>query len=305
MLFIQDLLMSNVPVAVPLDGPLWPWLLRASLTMLRKTALSSQQINTAFALGPAPLLTLPAYRSLLGFSDHLLPLCWFYPFLQKAQLASMLQIPSLPVVGLIHLRNTLQLTSIGQTAMSAAMRRANSHVDSMPSEMTQHTGALRWSVHTQLRLNPHEGDWLLSAEQQLYQDGSFNLLLQGRSEYLVQKGAVRPQRPPLPALKSATLLQQWDCQHALARRYAALSGDWNPIHLWHWSARLFGQPAVLLHGMASAALLEARLPKPASHLQLEFIKPVRPGTTLQLRQASPSEYWLCSQDRLCLRAEVG
>jgi len=57
-----------------------------------------------------------------------------------------------------------------------------------------------------------------------------------------------------------------------------------------------------LHGMASAALLEARLVQPPSDLQLEFVKTIRPGQPLELRQANQHEFWLCQQDRLCLRA---
>jgi len=271
-------------VAASLTGPLWPLLFKASLTLLQRSRLTTCELSSQFDLGAPPLANLASYRHLLGFAHTQLPLCWFYPLLQKAQLASMLHIKGLPVAGLIHLRN--ELTACGPIEQTMLVDKP-------------------LSVHTELRLYQQGSDWLLAAEQELYQHQSHNLLLQGRSEYLVKKGAERPQRAPLPSLNSAALLQQWDCQQALARRYAALSGDWNPIHLWHWSARLFGQPAVLLHGMASAALLEARLPKPASQLQLEFIKPVRPGTALQLRQASPSEFWLCSQDRLCLRAEVG
>lgn len=289
-----------------LDGPLWPWLIKAGLTLLRRPALSHHQLCTNFYLGPAPLAALPAYRDLLGFAGATLPLCWFYPLLQKAQLASMLQIRGLPVAGLIHLRNTLQLHSVSRADLLAAL---------------PHAGL---SVQTELQLACHEGAWLLSVQQRLYQGGDAQLLLQGSSDYLVQKSPKRrpasasnaspisnlspaalasAKRQPHPALSDqAMVLCQWQTHPALARRYAALSGDWNPIHLWQWSARLFGQRGAILHGMASAALLEARLPMPVSQLQLEFLKPLQPGQPLMVRQCSDNEFWLCSQDRACLRA---
>lgn len=39
------------------------------------------------------------------------------------------------------------------------------------------------------------------------------------------------------------------------RRYAKLSGDYNPIHLWPWSARSLGFPTTIAHGMHTLALV--------------------------------------------------
>jgi acyl dehydratase len=44
-------------------------------------------------------------------------------------------------------------------------------------------------------------------------------------------------------------LATWQLAPASGRAYAALSGDWNPIHLWPWSARLMGLNAPIIHGM--------------------------------------------------------
>ena len=35
----------------------------------------------------------------------------------------------------------------------------------------------------------------------------------------------------------------------IGRRYGAVSGDRNPIHLHGWSAKLFGMPRPIAHGM--------------------------------------------------------
>jgi acyl dehydratase len=37
------------------------------------------------------------------------------------------------------------------------------------------------------------------------------------------------------------------------RRYARAAGDWNPIHLWRWSARPFGFDRPIAHGMWTLA----------------------------------------------------
>lgn len=68
------------------------------------------------------------------------------------------------------------------------------------------------------------------------------------------------------------------------RRYAAVSGDRNPIHTSALGARLFGFPSAIAHGMFSAAAvlanIEGRLPE-AVRYSVRFGKPVllpaRPG----------------------------
>jgi hydroxyacyl-ACP dehydratase HTD2-like protein with hotdog domain len=69
---------------------------------------------------------------------------------------------------------------------------------------------------------------------------------------------------------------------ALIRRYAAVSGDHNPIHTNPIAAKLFGFPTVIAHGMFSAAAvlanIEARLPDAVKY-SVRFGKPlVLPGT---------------------------
>jgi acyl dehydratase len=61
------------------------------------------------------------------------------------------------------------------------------------------------------------------------------------------------------------------------RRYAAVSGDHNPIHTTPIAAKLFGFPTVIAHGMFSAAAvlanIEARIPD-AAWYSVRFGKPV-------------------------------
>ncbi|OBH14565.1 dehydratase [Mycobacterium sp. E1715] len=69
---------------------------------------------------------------------------------------------------------------------------------------------------------------------------------------------------------------------SLIRRYAAVSGDHNPIHTNPIAAKLFGFPTVIAHGMFSAAAVlanvEARLPDAVKY-SVRFGKPlVLPAT---------------------------
>lgn len=56
----------------------------------------------------------------------------------------------------------------------------------------------------------------------------------------------------------------WDVPGDQGRRYGAVSGDRNPIHMHSLTARLFGMPRPIAHGMwskaRSIAAIEARLP---------------------------------------------
>jgi acyl dehydratase len=74
----------------------------------------------------------------------------------------------------------------------------------------------------------------------------------------------------------------WRLPSDLGRRYAAVSGDRNPIHLSALSARPFGFRRAIAHGMWTAArcltALEGRLP-PTFRMDVEFRSPILlPGT---------------------------
>lgn len=69
----------------------------------------------------------------------------------------------------------------------------------------------------------------------------------------------------------------WALAGDLGRRYAAVSGDHNPIHLHRLSARAFGFPRQIAHGMWSkarcVAALENRLPD-AVRVEVGFRRPI-------------------------------
>jgi hypothetical protein len=69
----------------------------------------------------------------------------------------------------------------------------------------------------------------------------------------------------------------WKLSGDLGRRYAAVSGDHNPIHLYGLTAKAFGFPRQIAHGMWSKArciaALEGRLPD-AVAVDVAFKKPI-------------------------------
>ena len=72
--------------------------------------------------------------------------------------------------------------------------------------------------------------------------------------------------------------QQWTLAKDLGRRYAAISGDYNPIHLGALSAKLFGFKQAIAHGMWSKArclaALDAVTPDSGYQVNVNFLKPV-------------------------------
>ncbi len=70
---------------------------------------------------------------------------------------------------------------------------------------------------------------------------------------------------------------EWRLPSDLGRRYAAVSGDRNPIHMHSWTAKLFGFPRAIAHGMWTKArclaALEPSLPE-AYEVSVEFRKPI-------------------------------
>jgi len=70
---------------------------------------------------------------------------------------------------------------------------------------------------------------------------------------------------------------EWKLPGDLGRRYASVSGDSNPIHMHALSARLFGFPQAIAHGMWTKArclaALEGRLPD-AYTVDVSFRKPI-------------------------------
>jgi len=72
---------------------------------------------------------------------------------------------------------------------------------------------------------------------------------------------------------------RWYADSDIGRRYARVCGDYNPIHLSTVSARLFGFPTAIAHGMWTKAMalaaLRGHLPHGGYGFEVGFHKPVR------------------------------
>ncbi|MFR0358955.1 MaoC family dehydratase [Streptomyces sediminimaris] len=90
----------------------------------------------------------------------------------------------------------------------------------------------------------------------------------------------RETEPPVAVPGPLPAVAEWHLGGDVGRRYGAASGDRNPIHLYPLTARLFGFPRAVAHGMWTAARCLAAHGAPERvRVRAEFRAPVLlPGT---------------------------
>jgi acyl dehydratase len=140
--------------------------------------------------------------------------------------------------------------------------------------------------------------------------GAGQLCCQGTSVFMVRMRApadgasaarTGPERtaPPSDDESGWSELARWPLSSGAGRRYARVSGDYNPIHLWPWTARPFGFRAPILHGYATAArtahaLVAQRLhgdPAALRRMRIAFRAPLLlPSTAVLLIDEARAEH---------------
>jgi len=198
---------------------------------------------------------LAAYDHVCGFSlRDSLPAT--YPHILAFPLhLSLLTDPSFPFtpIGLVHIHNR-----ITQHRPIAAGETLSLRVSATPAE--PHPRGLQFA----LRSKAWVGDELV------WEEISTNLR-RGSGGRADAHGPEVPSTEDLPA--SAT----WQLPGDLGRRYGSVSGDMNPIHLHALTARLFGFPSAIAHGMWTKArclaALDGRLPDSFT-VEVAFKRPI-------------------------------
>ncbi|MGI4841852.1 MAG: MaoC/PaaZ C-terminal domain-containing protein [Janthinobacterium lividum] len=218
---------------------------------------------TEYRLDSLPLDGIARYRQAFGFTGAHIPLTWWYLPAQRAHLATMLD-PRFPfrIAGLVHMENVLEAP--GETLPRQAL-----------------------VLRTVLRMLPASSSGALRCVLETTGTADGVTVFSCASTYLVRRGQAggrtQPETQPVP---SGPALGQWTLDAAAGRRYARLSGDWNPIHLSGWSARLMGMRRPIIHGMhtlaASCALLENAGGRRAARIACRFRAPVPLGSRVAL-----------------------
>lgn len=204
------------------------------------------------------LALLAAYERVCGFptGEDALPVT--YPHVLGFPLAMRLMSGRdfpLPLLGLVHTSITItrfrSLTATGVYELSV-------HVDGL----APHRRGTEAAVVTEVRA----GDEVVWESRSTY-------LARHRTRRQAPEPA-REQPKPLPDVA------EWRLAGDVGRRYGAASGDRNPIHLHPLTARLFGFPRAIAHGMWTVArCLAAHGVPERARVDAEFRAPVLlPGT---------------------------
>jgi hypothetical protein len=169
---------------------------------------------------------------------------------------SLMTDPSFPfrAIGLVHIANRI-------TQHRPIRGSERLQIDVWATPVEDHPRGKQFSLRTEVRV----GDELV------WEEVSTNLKRGGGSQDANAPGSELPRAEDLPA--TAT----WTLPGDLGRRYASVSGDYNPIHVHPLSARLFGFPSAIAHGMWTKArclaALEPRMPD-AFTVDVAFRKPI-------------------------------
>ncbi|NKQ58510.1 hypothetical protein HFP15_37240 [Amycolatopsis sp. K13G38] len=210
----------------------------------------TEYLRTGIGIDPAHLA---AYNQVCGFrlSDEL-PATYPHMLAFPLQMALMTQQDfPFPLLGMVHVANritTHRPVRLGDT-FSMRVRAEN--------------------------LRPHEKGRQFDVVSEL--SISDDVVWSEVSTYL-RRGGGSGESKPGRQLAAPSPNAIWRVPEDIGRRYAEVSGDRNPIHLHPLTAKLFGFPSAIAHGMwtkaRALAAFEGRLPETPYTVDVRFKLPV-------------------------------
>lgn len=179
------------------------------------------------------------YRKICGFLDNgKVPITYFSVLSQALQMNMMVKEPfPFALLGLVHVDNTVtQYRPIGEReTVSMSVSFAN---------LRDHAQGQQFDFVTIVK----------SQEDIIWQGSSTYLARSGKKDdsAAIKKSAPRPITVK-PMIDEAGVHKIFEVPEDIGRRYAFVSGDFNLIHLHPLSAKAFGFPKAIAHGMWSKA----------------------------------------------------
>lgn len=231
------------------------------------------------------------YRKICGFmNDGRVPATYFAVLSQALQM-NMMAKPDFPfaMLGLVHLENSVTQHRV---IFDTETVRMSVQLDNLRA----HDKGQQFDFVTMVFVG----------EELVWQGVSTYLSRQKKSKQSPQ--AAKPKETITPAKLDASeggLSLLIEVQEDIGRRYAFVSGDFNLIHLHPLSARAFGFPKAIAHGMWTKARALAAIARsfelPAAYqVQVSFRQPVFLPSTIELVTDAPDalgiEFGLYSKD---------
>jgi len=217
-----------------------------------------------------------AYARVCGFTlrDHLPPT---YPHVLAFPLhMAVMADGSFPfgAVGLVHVENQI-----------VQHRRIGLHeeltIKVKPTKLEQHPKGRTFSLQTKVK-----------AGNRIVWESTSTMLRRGggNGSTAAPKAGTEKISAGIGEVEAASA--EWELGGDLGRRYAAVSGDRNPIHMHAWTAKPLGFPRAIAHGMWTKArclaAIESRLPD-AFQVDVRFRKPILLPGRVEFASASQGD----------------
>jgi hypothetical protein len=198
------------------------------------------------------------YRRLCGFSDsaHLPPT---YPYVIATPVAAAMLVRSdfpYPLLGVVHVRQRIE--QVRALVVEEALS-----VRTWFGDEREVARGVEFDTHVEVE-----------DEEGVAWRGTSVALVRDPARAKAKRESSAPIAATTEGLDSIPVPVAAD----MGRRYASLTQDYNPIHLWPATARLFGYTRPIVHGMWSLARglaeYQAQIPRGPFVLDCEFRKPV-------------------------------
>lgn len=235
------------------------------------------------------------YSRVCGFKDSKDVLPITYPHILAFPLHMELMLhPEFPLalMGLVHIRNKI-------TQHRAIGLKEKLDIYCSFSALTPTEQGLEFNIHTEVRVD----------DQIVWESDSTNLAR--------KLGALPRTAKAKEEQERFCASETWKLATDLGRRYAKVSGDSNPIHLFALTAKLFGFKQHIAHGMWSkaraAATLYPLLGSDKCEIGVEFKQPVFLPASANLywnplNEQSPNgssfELWNSQNDRVHVKGYI-
>lgn len=241
-----------------------PTLLAKALLKRANRNKNSANYSRSYRLGSINIDHMNAYRSSLGFVSHEIPITYFYLLSQRFQLATMLDDEFRHrIIGIVHTENYQCVFG-----------------EPKPDQEFEIVCDVDFEPPTE------SGTLFATFDVSIKQPENFHQ--QCKSRYLIKRGKKRGKRTEqqTPAQRPDSVVREWKLQKDSGVKYAQVSGDWNPIHLWRWSSRLMGFDRPIIHGMHTVgrvtAEIETQALKPIKEISSKFLNPIQLGREARL-----------------------